>query len=318
MVRFFISFAPVYPGLFYFKGIEMARSETLQKARSLKNDEFYTQMCDIEKECSNYLGHFFDKVIYCNCDTAESNFVKYFLGLKQAGKICDVIWSGGLDGMDFRSPESIEMLKKADVVVSNPPFSLFREYISQLIEHNKKFLIIGNQNAVAYREVFPLIMSNRMWLGTRRFSQDMFFDIPNPQDFLAKGKSRSYSVVNGIVKARTTSTWFTNLEHNKPRGLKSVQKEYDDNYQKYDNADAINIDKVADIPNDYYGTMGVPLSFIDKYNPKQFELLGLGKDFTFDGKGLIVNGKYLYHRIFIKKQSNTAVNDNNTLTEKAA
>lgn len=141
-------------GLFLCEVYMSGRRAGMQRAKNTKNDEFYTQYQDIAAECDHYLDQFRNKVIYCNCDTECSNFVRYFLNLKSQGIIRDVIWSGGLGGIDFRSPESVAMLQQADVVVTNPPFSLFRQYVAQLIESDKQFLILGNQNAVSYKDFF--------------------------------------------------------------------------------------------------------------------------------------------------------------------
>ncbi|MDE5615406.1 MAG: adenine-specific methyltransferase EcoRI family protein [Alphaproteobacteria bacterium] len=282
-----------------------SKSANLHRARAAKNDEFYTQYADVKKECDNYLSHFFNKVIYCNCDTADSAFVKYFTELKAAGKIRDVWFSGGIGGDDFRCAASIERLKAADIVVTNPPFSLFREFIDLLVQYNKKFLIIGNKNIVANKKFFYLIYCNKLWLGFKPLGQDFLFDVPNPENLLyTRQKGYSYKIVNSTIKARVAATWFTNLEHTNHNFL-NLSKSYKGNehkYHKYDNCDAINIDKVSDIPFDYYGAMGVPITFVGKYNPKQFEILGRDKDFTIDGKGVSINGKNLYTRILIRKK----------------
>lgn len=296
------------------------KTDNLHRARAAKNDEFYTQYSDIEKECSNYMGHFFNKIIYCNCDTADSNFVKYFQELKRQGKIKDVFYSGGLGGVDFRSPESIELLKKADIVVSNPPFSLFREYIEQLVEHDKKFLIIGNSNAVIYKNVFPLIMNDKLWIGkTTTMTGQMFFDVPDPDYYLKhRNLGTSYKIVDGVVKGRVGAVWFTNLEHIKRQKL-ILSKTYYGNesmYPKYDNLDAINVDKKADIPVDYYGVMGVPITIFDKDYKEYFNILGLEKSFTANNKCVSINGHNLYTRILIQRKHIS--NDNIVLTQKAA
>ncbi len=300
-------------GLFLFKiGIAMVKRK--------KNDEFYTQYCDIEKECSNYLEHFFNKIIYCNTDTVNSNFVKYFQNLKQQRIIKDIWYTGGLGGLDFRSQQSIDLLKHADIVVSNPPFSLFREYVSQLIKYDKKFLIIGPTNAIAYDEVFVNIKDNKLWNGTRPLGGpiSMIFDVPNQMELTQSGKH--YVIINGVAKAQIPSTWFTNLEHDKHRPL-ILSKRYkgnEVNYPKYDNFDAININRKNNIPYDYYGVMGVPITFIDRYNPEQFKILGRDKDLTNNKKGLYINGRLLYTRILIQRNTDTVANDNQALTRKAA
>ena len=192
---------------------------------------------------------------------------------------------------DFRSDECIELLKEADIVVTNPPFSLFREYVAQLVEYEKKFLIIGNKNAITYKEIFPLIKDNRLWLGFRPMSLDMLFDVPeeSKEEMLREGKEGSkYRIVDGRFKARTASVWFTNLDHKKRHEDIILYKKYTpEEYPKYDNYDAINVDKVADIPMDYDGVMGVPITFLDKYNPEQFEIVEFRKGK--DGKMLIIS-----------------------------
>ena len=190
---------------------------------------------------------------------------------------------------DFRSAECIELLKQADIVVTNPPFSLFREYVAQLIAYDKKFLIIGNKNAITYKEIFPLIKENRIWVGFQPMSVDMLFDIPKEQqeELLKNSKNGSkYRIVNGVVKGRSASIWFTNIEHSKRHEELPLYKRYNpEEYPKYDNYDAINVDKVNEIPCDYYGVMGVPITFLDKYNPEQFEIVEFRKGI--DGKDLI-------------------------------
>ena len=176
-----------------------------------------------------------------------------------------------LDGDgDFRSQECIEILKQADVVVTNPPFSLFREYIAQLIEYDKKFLVIGSQNAITYKEIFPLLKENKMWLGYR--CGDMAFTVP---EYYEKRETRFWIDDNG-QKWRSLGNicWFTNLDHKKRHEELELYKRYTpEEYPHYDNYEAINVDKVADIPEDYDGVMGVPITFLDKYNPEQFEIL---------------------------------------------
>ncbi|MDQ2985590.1 MAG: adenine-specific methyltransferase EcoRI family protein [Armatimonadota bacterium] len=182
---------------------------------------------------------------------------------------------------DFRSPECIEVLKRAHVVVTNPPFSLFREYVAQLVEHDKKFLIIGNKNAITYKEFFMLIQDNRAWLGTTPMGTDMLFDVPVcvAEEMIKSGKEGSnYKIVKGKVLGRSTSTWFTNMDHKKRHEeIKLFKKYTPGEYPKYDNYDAINVNKVADIPEDYEGAMGVPITFLGKHNPEQFEIIGNGQ-----------------------------------------
>ena len=291
-----------------------ALNKNLHKAKNNKKDEFYTQLPDIERELKHYKNHFKNKVVYCNCDDPRmSNFFHYFsynfedLGLKKLITTCyqnqnrDLFsqhkseraiyleYRGDLnknkvpdveeigiqtlkgDG-DFRSPESIALLQQADIVVTNPPFSLFREYVAQLIEHNKQFVIIGAVNAITYKEIFPLIKENKIWLGYGFKSGNAFFKTPYFKEF-AKGV---YNEKTGLVKFRNV-TWYTNLDIAKRHEDLILYKTYTpEEYPKYDNYDAINVNKTKDIPMDYKGAMGVPITFLDKYNPEQFEILGLG------------------------------------------
>ena len=230
---------------------------------------------------------------------------------------------------DFRSPECIELLKQADVVVTNPPFSLFRDYVAQLVQYGKKFLIVGSQNAVTYKEVFPLIKDNRMWLGVTPKGQDMLFDVPEDyaQGLVATAKEGSaYRVVNGVIKGRLgNAAWFTNLDHKKRHEKLILYKQYSPKeYPVYDNYDAINVDKIADIPMDWDGMMGVPVTFLDKYNPEQFEIIGITdrgdlyglktkkytladasnyNDLNGEGGVIKVGGKYkrTYRRLLVKR-----------------
>lgn len=261
------------------------QSTKLLRAKRVKNDEFYTRYEDVKTECDNYRSHFFNKIIYCNCDTVDSAFVRYFSELKAQGLIRDVWYSGGLSGADFRSPESIEKLKQVDLIVTNPPFSLFREFMDLLIKWNKKFLIIGNKNAVAYRNVFAQIKNNKIWFGVRKWTGGMSFLTPD----------------NSIKDV--PAIWFTNLEHDYRPTLLALKKSFNrSEYHKYENTDAINVNRTADIPNDFFDVIGVPISFLEKYNSQQFEILGLDKDFTSDKGAGIVNGQRVYTRIFIRKK----------------
>ena len=300
----------------------MSLNENLRKAKRQKNDEFYTQLSDIEGELRHYTEHFRGKVVYCNCDDPRvSNFFHYFsynferLGLKKLITACyrnrqrdlfsrhdseRAIWleykgnaRGGRvpdvgdigicefegDG-DFRTAEAIELLNQADIVVTNPPFSLFREYVAQLVQYRKKFLIVGSQNAVTYSEIFPLIKDNRMWLGVTPKGQDMLFDVPEKyaRELVATAKEGSaYRVVEGTVKGRLgNAAWFTNLDHAKRHEELILYKRYaPEEYPVYDNYDAINVDKIAEIPLDYDGAMGVPVTLLHKHNPGQFEIMGI-------------------------------------------
>ena len=179
---------------------------------------------------------------------------------------------------DFRSRECIELLKQADIVVTNPPFSLFREYIGKLVEYDKKFLILGNKNAICYKEVFPLIKDNKLWTGCTPMSKEIYFDVPTAyiEEALEKNKNRTAVFVNGRYMARSQSIWYTNLDHKKRHEeLDLVCRYSPTEYPTYDNYDAIEIAKTQDIPYDYPNVMGVPITFLDKYNPNQFEIIGM-------------------------------------------
>ena len=317
----------------------MAKNNNLHKAKRAKADEFYTQLSDIENECKHYWEHFKGKTILCNCDDPRvSNFFHYFslnfehLGLKKliatcyksrdinlfsegkAEKAVYIVYEGDKNGNhkvedseldikelqydgDFRSDECKELLKQADIVVTNPPFSLFREYVAQLIEYEKKFLIIGHQNAITYKEIFSLIKENKMWLGYG-FKGGAGHFISKYEDVATAGDHREGMIrVSGV-------TWFTNLEHNKRHEELILYKEYNpekfpEEYPKYDNYDAIEVKKTAEIPMNYNGVMGVPITFLDKYNPEQFEIVKFRKGD--DDKDLSINGKCPYFRILIKK-----------------
>jgi hypothetical protein len=289
----------------------------LSSAKTSKNDEFYTQLSDIERELKHYKHHFKDKIVFCNCDDPRmSNFFHYFsynfevLGLKKliatcyksqesdlfskkdsekaiyleytgdknGNKIPDVEEIGiqylKSDG-DFRSLESIELLKQADIVVTNPPFSLFREYVAQLIEYDKKFLIIGNINAITYKEIFKLIKENKVWLGVNMGRGISGFIVPKHYE-LYGSEARVDENGNRIVSTNNC-LWLTNLDIAKRHEDIILFKKYNkDEYPSYGNYDAINVDKTKDIPMDYKGVMGVPITFLDKYNPDQFEIIGLG------------------------------------------
>ena len=205
---------------------------------------------------------------------------------------------------DFRSAECIEMLKEADIVCTNPPFSLFREYLAQLIKYEKKFLIIGNMNAITYKEVFPLIMKNKLWMGPSITSGDRKFWVPDDYELRAAGcgideTGRKFIRVKGV-------RWFTNLDHKKRHEELILFKNYNpDDYPKYDNYDAINVNKTQDIPCDYDGVMGVPITFLDKYNPKQFEIIGqmaTTAKTTYNFGYPYVHGKKIYARILIRRK----------------
>lgn len=317
----------------------MAKNKNLSKARNAKNDEFYTRLEDIQDELYRYEKHFKDKVIFCNCDDHyESNFWFYFhkrfksLGLKKlisthynkgkksfkleyTGGNDDDIYSGiktDLKGDgDFKSDECIKIVKEANIVVTNPPFSELRAYIKQLMKYKKDFLIIGNQNAITYKEIFSLLKDNKVWLGYK--SGDMAFAVP---DYYKPRKTRYWEDENG-QKWRSLGNicWFTNLDIDKRHRLLDLVFSYEDNsekYQKYDNYNAINVDKVADIPYDYKGYMGVSITFMNKFNPDQFEVFGIMNTGE-ENEGIrypdtphgrpIINGKEKYLRILIKNKN---------------
>lgn len=320
-----------------------------------KEDEFYTQLSDIERELQHYWPHFRGKTVLCNCDDPyESNFFKYFalrfnqLGLKklictcyngspvqgnellihfdgfddepkkvaykvEITEVSDLNGDGAVDLSDvryllqndknilgtlqtgdFRSQECIELLKQADIVVTNPPFSLFREYLAQLVEYGKKFLIVGHQNAITYKEVFPMIKDNKVWLGYGfKGAAGHFF---SPYDDIATAADHK----KGMIRVSGV-TWFTNMDIPKRNEFLDLVCRYSpEEYPKYDNYDAIDVGRTADIPCDYPGAMGVPITFLDKYNPEQFELIKFRKGD--DDKDLMVNGKCPYFRILIRNR----------------
>ncbi len=327
----------------------MAKNQNLQAAQRAKKDEFYTQLSDINNELQHYGRHFRDKVVYCNCDDPRvSNFFQYFslkfetLGLKKLITTCYknqnmelfsqhdaeraimLEYDGDQDGNRradpkeievthlkgdgcFKSAECIELLKQADIIVTNPPFSRFREYVAQLMEYDKKFLIIGHQNAITYKEIFPLIKENKIWLGYG-FKGGAGHFISRYEDYAtAMDRKEGMIRVSGVH-------WFTNLEHNKRHEDLILYKEYSpEEYPKYDNYDAIEVSKTKEIPKDYDGVMGVPITFLDKYNPEQFEIIGAteseGKDFScglWDLRSKVaqamVKGRRVYKRLFIRRK----------------
>lgn len=375
-------------------------NKNLTNAKKAKNDEFYTQFSDIQKEVESYLEYdantFKGKVVYSNCDDPyESNFFRYFvlnfkrLGLKQlittsykpspiantqiglfgddvtlepvkgrpkitANKfiinevgdingdgsfsLADIAlqlkanknneWTPLEENGDFRSEECIELLKHADIVVTNPPFSLFREYMSQLFEFDKKFLVIGSMNAITYKEIFLFIKTNKLWLGNKTSSQQMFLEAPQEYTqkvMLSKPQGMWWRVIDGkpLVGVHT-ALWFTNLDHGRrhqPVRLMTATENLKFNkkmrgkttYDHYDNYNAIEIPFTSAIPSDYEDVMGVPISFLDKYSPEQFEILGADTDVK-DGELAFlrvkkwgskfdrgyVKGKRLYSRLLIK------------------
>lgn len=204
---------------------------------------------------------------------------------------------------DFRSAECVELLKQADIVVTNPPFSLFREYVAQLMKYEKKFLIIGNVNAITYKDCFSLIKENKIWLGASIHSGDREFGVPSDYPLNAAG-CRTDENGNKYIRVKGVR-WFTNLDYSKRHEDFVFYKKYDaEEFPKYDNYDAINVDKTADIPMDFDGVMGVPITFLDKYNPEQFEIKGIDRyveDNPNYGHRFSINGKEIYARILIRK-----------------
>jgi hypothetical protein len=327
-----------------------AGNRNLGDAKKAKEDEFYTQLSDIERELRHYKSHFKGKVVYCNCDDPRvSNFFHYLsynfekLGLKKLITTCYKSQEWDLfsqndseqaicleyegdknenkvpdpeeigikplkgDG-DFRSAEGIELLEQADIVVTNPPFSLFREYLGQLVEHDKNFVILGSQNAITYRDVFLLLRDDKMWLGNN--NGQMEFKVP---DYYEPRATRYWQDEDGQKwRSFGNMCWFTNFDLSKRHEDLIMYRSYDETeYPSYDNYDAIHVSKVADIPMDFDGVMGVPITFLNKHNPDQFEIVGLlagnikglagipsstGKD------GPYVGGDLRYGRILIRNK----------------
>jgi hypothetical protein len=324
-----------------------SKNSSLAKARDAKQDEFYTQLSDIEKELKHYKKHFKGKVVYCNCDDPRvSGFFHYFsynfekLGLKKLITTCyksderDLFSSNEAEAAimleytgdkdknnvpdpseigivklkgdgDFRSEESIELLKQSDIVVTNPPFSLFREFISQLFDYEKKFIVVGSKNAITYKEIFGLIKDNRLWLGNGFSAGNAYFKIPpeNARNY-ANGV---YDKATGLVKFRNVG-WFTNLDIAKRHEELILFRDYNErDYPRYVNYDAIEVGTVKDIPSDYDGEMGVPITFLDIYNPDQFEIVGSSRTLSkpmsqFAEKGSFSQGG---PRFYLKNEDGT-------------
>lgn len=348
-------------------------NRALSKAKSAKQDEFYTQLSDIENELRHYRDQLRGKVVLCNCDDPyESNFFRYFalnfnaLGLKKLIATCydgssiaggrlplfeieglkpdckqpyaveitnvpDVNGDGAIDlsdvelllksdgnvshtlkgdgeygAGDFRSAECVEFLKQADVVVTNPPFSLFREFLSLLVEHNKDFIVVGNMNAVTYKGIFTLIRDGKLWYGPSINSGDREFEVPDDYpleaaNFRVDNVGRKFIRVKGV-------RWYTNLDHARRHEFLPLFKKFSpDEYPKYDNYDAIDVRKYSEIPCDYQGVIGVPITFLDHFNPDQFDILGCNRDIDQDpsgyfGRGTMLNGRETFKRIFIVRK----------------
>ena len=320
----------------------MAKNADLNDAKSAKKDEFYTQLIDIENEVKHYRRHFKGATVLCNCDDPEcSNFYFFFrdnfefLGLKKLISTCykNTDWFQFSEGKEeqavcriytgkanepetrildgggsFRSEECIDFLKECDIVCTNPPFSKFREFVALLMKHGKKFLVIGHQNAITYKEIFPLFKENRIWLDYGFKGGAGHFINRHYQDYAKAGDHRV-----GMIRVLGVH-WFTNLEHDKRNEQIPLYRSYNpEEYPMYENYAAIEVCKTADIPYDYDGAMGVPITFMDKYSPAQFEILGATES---EGKGFscglwnassevaqpLVHGKRMYKRIFIRRR----------------
>lgn len=259
----------------------MSNNTNLGVSKMTKNDEFYTKIKDIDNEIQYYKKHLKDKIIYCNCDHPQaSNFSKYFmdnfsiLGLKKLITTCyenesKALMSVTSDGIhkfvteldgdgSFDSEECVSLLRESDIVITNPPFSKFTTFIKTIINNNKSFLVIGNQNNITYKDIWPLIKDNKIWLG-----------ITKPKEFIQP---------DGSTKKFGNTCWYTNLDTPKRHENILLNKSYNpDIYPTYDNYDGINVDRIKDIPYDYTGVIGVPITFLYKYNPDQFEIVGLGR-----------------------------------------
>lgn len=324
----------------------MSSNEFLGQAHNRKRDEFYTQRDDIERELHHYRRYFRDKVVYLNCDDPTvSNFFVYFklkfhdLGLKRLMATCyrnqsrDMFtqldderavlleYSGTKnenqvpdpgeiethllrgDG-DFRSEECVELLGRADIVVTNPPFSLFREYMGQLMEHSKDFLILGPQNAITYKEVFPLLKDEKIWLGVDN-GGTKWFEVQ--QDYEILSKSRKKFVNGRKYFSMGNVNWYTNLDHHARHQRLVLYRDYTaTDYPRYDNYPAIEVSAYKDIPADYGGEMGVPISFLARHNPDQFELIGLDRPLVEERTGkqsrFKINGKEKFARLVIRRK----------------
>ena len=360
-------------------------NENLARAQRAKNDEFYTQYPDIERELQAYINFdpdlFRDKTVLLPCDDPEwSEFTRYFaqrfgqLGLRKListsyapeskclstpyqptlfeqdapqydpgktsvrGKIftlseditrdgkvdlSDLQWSYMEGDGDFRSEEVSRLRDEADFIVTNPPFSLFREFVDWIFEAEKQFLIIGNKNAITYKNIFPRIAANELWVGNTPMSQDLLFRIPKEtqEGFVEEDKGSKYRIVDGEMLGRSTSIWYTNIEHGKrhePLKLMTIEenlrysrhkeikgKSFEEAYPRYDNYDAIEVAYTDAIPSDYDGVMGVPISFLDKYCPDQFEIVGSNRGVDQDpngvyGRSSLIKGREVYTRLFIR------------------
>lgn len=315
-----------------------ANHSLLQKAKTNKKDEFYTQLIDIESELEYYSHQFRGKVVYCNCDDVRySNFFRYFvsnfsrLGLRKV--ICSCYMKNEYDSLDssfkpgfyyeytgvenkepgfkdvtffkgdgdFRGEESISLLKQADIVVTNPPFSLFREYVDQLVAFDKSFLIIGNINILTYKNIFSLIKDNKAWLGVNLGRGISGFIVPT--DYELYGLEVRINDEGQRIVSTNNCLWFTNLDNQQRHEFIPLDKKYrghENEYPFFDNFNGINVNRTKDIPMDFDGVIGVPITFLHKFNPDQFEIVKYRKGD--DGKDLTINGKPTYFRILVKQK----------------
>ena len=306
----------------------MVNNSNLHAAKSAKNDEFYTQLSDVEKEMNYYKDFFRGKKVLCNCnDDTWSSFFKYFstnFENLELAKLTCVSYNEKAHGVkyvfdndqniaitelnghgDFRDDECRELLEDSDVVITNPPFSLFRQFIVLMMEFKKKFIIVGNGNAVTYKEVFPYIKNNQIWMGVSKgIGGKMSFYASDDYD----NKHNYYNEDGRKLAQVNTACWFTNIEHSKRHLPLDLYKRYNPTeYPKYDNYDAIDCSKTCDIPMDYDGVIGVPITFLDKYCPEQFEILGIANSARWIGEFpcyTIINGVKIYNRILIRHIDN--------------
>ncbi len=312
----------------------MARNSNLNSARKANNDEFYTQYEDIEKELAHYGEYLKGKWVYSPCDDYRwSEFKNYFvtnfseLGLSHYTctnyDIGDGAWRYDYDGEketitalegdgDFRSEECTKIKDECDIVVTNPPFSLFRQFVEQIMTMGKKFIIVGNHSAISYKEIFPYIKNNEMWLGYKPLGGAMYFHITDEyKEEIVKTKKEGtgWVEVNGEIMANVSQAcWFTNCPvYRKPLVLTKTYAP--EKYLKYDNYDAIEVSRVENIPIDYDGVMGVPITFLGKYCPSQFEIVGISNHYEMAGIPYTngncyceINGVRKYVRIFIRKR----------------
>lgn len=321
----------------------MSRTNTnLHSAKQGKNDEFYTQLSDIEKELRFYKPHFKDKIVLCNCnDALHTGFATYFSLNFEILKLKELICTSySLDGHGtiyryfgdknnngipdmsewqqeemkgnggFDTPEGLALIEYADIISTNPPFSMFRDFVALLEKYHKKYLLIGNGNSITYKDFFPLIKDNKVWLGCTLFVGKMPYFMVNSDADVSKG-NHYYDANGRLFKQVNSIAWFTNLDHTKRHEPLDLYKYYTpEEYPKYDNFDAINIDKTCEIPIDYNGVMGVPITFLSKHCPEQFEIIGImtgGSGDSFfngnDGRAkFYVKDKGVYARILIRKK----------------